>query len=147
MPARSRTKQVFLPALAVLAVIAAPIAVQAADETRPPRNEAGEAELAKLLDGRIMGEPQNCLRDNQRRNMEVINRTAFVFRDGETIYVNRPDGASFLDQFDVPVFHIFGSDLCRMDRVELRGRTSGIGGPVVILNDFIPYTLEKEPRP
>jgi hypothetical protein len=94
-----------------------------------------------------MGEPQKCLRDSQRRNMEVIGRTAFVFRDGDTIYVNRPDGASFLDQFDVPIFHIFGSDLCRMDRVELRGRTSGIGGPVVILNDFIPYTLEKEPRP
>lgn len=147
MPIRCQFRQVLLPAFTVLAVIAAPITVQAADETRPPRNEAGEAQLAKLLADHTKGEPQNCLRDSQRRNMEVIGRTAFVFRDGDTIYVNRPGGANFLDQFDVPVFHIFGSDLCRMDRVELRGRTSGIGGPVVILNDFIPYTLEKEPMP
>jgi len=147
MPTGPRLSQVLLPAFAVLAVVAAPIAVQAAEETRPPRNASGEAELAKLLDGRTMGEPQKCLRDSQRRNMDVIGRTAFVFRDGDTIYVNRPDGASFLNQFDVPIFHILGSDPCRMDRVELRGRSSGIGGPVVTLNDFIPYTLEKETRP
>ena len=49
-----------------------------------------------------------------------------------------------LDRFDLPVFRIFGSDLCRMDQVELRDRGSSIGGPTVVLNDFIPYKLEKE---
>ena len=86
-----------------------------------------------------------CLDDSERRNMQIIDETAFVFRDGDTVYVNRPDNARFLDEFDVPVFRMFGSSLCRLDQVEMRSQPSGIGGPIVILNEFIPYTREKEP--
>lgn len=146
MLTKSRLAHAKLPTLAAMSLLALPLAVQAADETRPGGNVAGEAELAKLLEGRTKGEPKNCLSTTERRSMQIIDRTAFVFRDGDTIYVNRPNGANFLDNFDVPVFRIFGSDLCRLDQVELRDRTSGIGGPVVVLNDFIPYKLEKEPK-
>lgn len=146
MLTKSRLAHAKLPTLAAMSLVALPLAVQAADETRSGGNETGEAELAKLLEGRTEGEPKNCLSNTERRSMQIIDHTAFVFRDGDTIYVNRPNGANFLDNFDVPVFRIFGSDLCRLDQVELRDRTSGIGGPVVVLNDFIPYKLEKEPK-
>jgi hypothetical protein len=128
-----------LPAIGALVAFAAPQLALAADDSKPPRNAAGEAELAEMLEGRTMGEPQRCLRDSQRQNMQIVDRTAFVFRDGDMIYVNRPNGANFLDGFDVPVFRLFGSSLCRLDQVELRGRVSDMGGPVVVMNDFVPY--------
>ena len=129
MVTKSRLTISGLPAIAALLVLAAPLAAQGAEDTKPSGDPKGEAELAKLLEGRTMGEPQKCLRDSERRSMEIIDHTAFVFRDGDTIYVNRPDGAAMLDRFDLPVFRIFGSDLCRMDQVELRDRGSSIGGP------------------
>lgn len=133
-----------LPIIAALIAFTASQGALAAGDSKPPRNAAGEAKLAALLEGRTMGEPQRCLSDHERRGMSVIERTAFVFRAGDTIYVNRPNGANFLDDFDVPVFNLFGSALCRLDQVELRDRSSFIGGPTVVMNDFIPYRLEKE---
>lgn len=119
-------------------VLALPQPALAAEEPADPR---GEAELAKILEGRAAGEAVRCLSDHERRSMQIVDHTAFVFRDGRTIYVNRPKGARFLDDFDVPVFKIFGSDLCRMDQVEMRDRGSPIPGPQVLLGDFIPYRL------
>lgn len=88
----------------------------------------------------------NCISDRQRDRMRVIDDTAFVFRDGDTIYVNRPANARFLDDWDLPVFKIFGSSLCRLDRVEMRDRTSLMPGPVFLLDDFVPYRrAEAEP--
>lgn len=150
MRSRIRQHKFTLQIAAALTLLGTPLAVQAAQEPAQnpaaPRNAAGEAELAKLLEGRTKGEPEKCLSDSERRNMQIIDETAFVFRDGDTVYVNRPDNARFLDNFDVPVFRIFGSSLCRLDQVEMRSPTSRIGGPVVILNEFIPYTREKEPE-
>ncbi|MXP15478.1 hypothetical protein GRI44_12020 [Altererythrobacter confluentis] len=104
-------------------------------------HDRGQAELAKLLEGRVAGEPVRCIGTSQRQNMQIIDRTAMVFGSGRTIYVNAPDGVQFLDRFDVPIFRIFGSQLCRMDRVELRDRAAGISGPQLLMSDFIPYTL------
>ena len=99
----------------------------------------GEAELVEILEGRIAGEPVNCLSSMQRDRVQTIDGTAFVFRDGDTIYVNRPRGAQFIDDFDLPVFRQFSSELCRLDQVEMRDRTSGIPGPRVVLEEFVPY--------
>lgn len=147
MPTRSGSLTIWLFAFAALSLPAAPIAVLAADDHTPPRSGAGEAELAQLIAGRVMGTAQRCLDDSKRRNMLIVEDTAFVFRDGDTIYVNRPENAGFLDDFDAPVFRLYGSHICRLDQVEMRDRTSGIGGPVVILNEFIPYTRKQEAKP
>lgn len=139
-----RLTKLWLSGAAGLLAATAPLAAQGADREPAPTNASGEAELAKIIAGRTIGAPQRCLHDSQRRSVEIIHRTALVFRDGDTIYVNRPGGARYLDQFDLPVFHIYGSNLCRQDRIELRERTSLIDGPILHLSDFIPYTLAKE---
>lgn len=102
-------------------------------------HEKGEAKLAKIIDGRMAGAPVHCLSTFQRRNMEVVDRTAFVFRDGDTLYVNRPSGANFLTWSDVPVFKIWGSDLCDKDMVHLHDRSTGMPGATLSLGDFVPY--------
>lgn len=108
------------------------------------REARGAAELAKLLEGRVAGEPVRCIGTAERRDLRIIDGTAMVFGKGKTIYVNTPDGVRFLDHFDLPVFQLFGSQLCRMDRVELRERSSSIPGPQLVLSDFIPYTLTQD---
>jgi hypothetical protein len=101
--------------------------------------ERGEAELAEMLEGRTAGEAKRCLSDFERRNMRVIDGTALVFESGGTLYVNRPAGARFLDWSDVPVFKIWGGQLCEKDTVELRDSASLIPGPVLFMGEFIPY--------
>jgi len=126
-------------------LMAVPAAASSQDANHAGHEDAphdrGQAELAKLLEGRVAGEAERCIGTSQRQNMQIVDRTAMVFGSGRTIYVNVPDGVRFLDRFDVPVFRIFGSQLCRMDRVELRDRSSAISGPQMLMSDFIPYTL------
>ena len=103
-------------------------------------NARGEAELAKMLDGRTPGAPVDCLSSFKRRNMEVIDHTAIVFRDGDTLYVNRPAGVDFLTWSDIPVFKIWGSNqLCDKDMAELRDRSTGMRGAAIVLGEFVPY--------
>lgn len=117
-----------------LALAAAPAMAQQSDN--PDR---GEAELAEMLEGRVAGEPVDCLRQSQRDGLRVVDDTALVFRDGNTLYVNRPNGANLLSWHDIPVFEPFGTRLCRLDRVELRDRTGFLPGPVLFLGEFVPY--------
>ncbi len=109
-------------------------------------SERGEAELAELLEGRVAGEPVRCLHSSQRDSLTVIDDTAFVFRDGDTLYVNRPSGARFLSWSDIPVFKPFGSQYCALDHVEMRDRSSLINGPVLTLSEFVPYRRVEDAR-
>lgn len=112
----------------------------AAPATAAAPAPAGEAELAEMLEGRVAGEPVDCIRSDSAQGMQIVDGTAMVFRRGNTLYVNRPDGARSLDEWDLPVIHQFGSQLCKQDRIELRDRTSNISGPSVFLARFVPYT-------
>ncbi|MEE2794389.1 MAG: hypothetical protein VX512_06080, partial [Pseudomonadota bacterium] len=40
----------------------------------------GEEKLAKLLDGRVAGEPQSCIRTLGSRNLSQIDGTALTYR-------------------------------------------------------------------
>ncbi len=130
----------YLPMLAAAMLVAAPGVASASGKDREAR---GEAELAKILEGRVAGEAVRCIGTSDRRNLQIIDGTALVFGSGRTIYVNKPDGVRFLDQFDVPVFTLFGSQLCKLDQVELRDRSSSIPGPRLTMGEFIPYHREK----
>ncbi len=129
---RNRTTPIAL--IAAIAAAALPLSAAAKD------NDKGEAELAEILEGREAGEPVSCLTRTQRDRMQIVDRTALVFRDGRTIYVNRPTGVRLLDDFDVPVFRIFGSQLCRSDQFEMRSRAGSFAGPTLVLGEFVPYT-------
>ena len=125
------------PRLALVAALPLALAAPPAVGKDAP---AGEAELAEMLDGRVAGEPVDCIRSDSAQGLQIVDGTAIVFKRGRTLYVNRPDGANTLDQWDLPVIHQFGSQLCRQDRVELRDRHSHIPGPLIFLEKFVPYT-------
>lgn len=103
---------------------------------------APEAKLAKLLDGRVAGKPQDCIFLPSIRGSHVIDHTAIVYDAGRTMWVNRPrSGAESLDDDDILVtnLHGSGSSLCSIDIVELHDRYSNFYGGFVGLGEFVPY--------
>ena len=124
--------------IASLVAAAAVISIAPAADAR--HRVAPEEKLAKLLEGRVAGEPQDCIYLPRIRSSEIIDGTAIVYDAGSTIYVNRPrNGADTLDDDDIMVTDTHGSSLCRIDIVRLHDRTSFFYDGFVGLDEFVPY--------
>jgi hypothetical protein len=99
----------------------------------------GEERLAKVIGDRVPGEPVSCISQFQTRDMEVIDKTALVYRNGSTIYVNRPKNADDLDDDDVLVTKLHGSQFCSLDIVQTYDRSGHFWNGFVSLGEFVPY--------
>jgi hypothetical protein len=121
-------------ALAGAALLAGTGAVQA-----KPR-ESGEQRLAKRLEGRVAGRPVNCLTQAQRNDVQIIDKTALIYGSGRTVYVNRPRHPESLDSNAILVTRLSSSQLCKLDLVRLRDRSSNMSYGFVTLEQFVPYT-------
>lgn len=131
-----------------LLILASAAAAFAPAQARSPDPGKGERELAKVLEGRVAGEPVDCINLQRVRSSRIINRTAIVYDAGGTIYVNRPrSGATSLKDWDVMVTRPFGTRLCRVDTVHMYAPGSRMLSGVVFLGDFVPYKrLERASR-
>jgi hypothetical protein len=108
---------------------------------RQSAHERGEAELAKEIQGLIPGNPEPCLSLSRITGSYIIDSTAIIYRTlGGKVYVNRPRGADMLRQDDIPVQFVYGSQLCRLDRIKLLDRSTRTQRGFVGLGDFVPYT-------
>ncbi|MGD9810771.1 MAG: hypothetical protein AB7U35_05460 [Sphingobium sp.] len=116
-----------------LALIATPAAAA------PTAADKGEAELAKMLEGRVAGKPQSCITAWSGSDLRVIDKTALVYDAGSTIYVARPADPRSLDSNDILVIKRTGGQLCKQDIVQTIDRSSGFMTGVVFLGDFVPY--------
>lgn len=124
-------------ATAALGLLAAP-AVQADDHADMTR---GEEKLAKMLEGRVAGEPERCIRTIGSRNINQIDGTALTYRDGDTVWVNYTKNPDSIDDSEVMVIKRFsGTNLCRTDQIELVSRHGGFLTGVLFLDEFVPYT-------
>ncbi|WP_033075106.1 hypothetical protein [Sphingopyxis sp. MWB1] len=122
-------------ALTALALVAVP---GAAKEKLSP-----EAQLDKMLEGRVAGEPQSCI-PLSATNSTIIDGTALVYRVGNTLWVNRPrSGAETLDEDDILVTRTSGSQLCSLDSVQLYDRSGHMWRGFVSLDQFVPYRKAK----
>jgi hypothetical protein len=130
-------------AAAALAALALPGAAMAEEKSYPK----GEAELAKMLEGRVAGEPVRCVPTSSLGQSTVIDKTAIVYRVGSKLYVNRPrGGADQLSDDEILVTKVYGSQLCNIDKIDLVDRTSQMWSGFVVLGDFVPYTKVKATR-
>jgi hypothetical protein len=114
------------------------VALAVSADARP--RLTGEQELARLLEGREAGRPVSCLTLSETRDQQVIDKTAIVYGSGRTIYVNRTSFPRELDSDDVQVSKLHGSQLCRLDVIQLHDRSSHMYNGFVSLEDFVPYT-------
>jgi hypothetical protein len=121
--------------LAASMMLAAPTAAQ--DE--PTK---GQEELAELLEGRVAGEPQSCVRTFPNTPFNIIDKTAIVVERGTTIYVNIPRDPDSLDDDDALKIRKFGNAtrLCRTDIITTFDTLGGFYTGNVFLGDFVPYT-------
>lgn len=132
--------------VAALAFVAAPplLAENHGDHADHAMTE-GEQELAELLEGRVAGEPQRCIRMTPSERMRVIDDTAYVYGRGRTIYVQRTRHPEQIDDNDTLVSRRFSaSQLCKLDTMTTIDAHNGFFTGVVFFEDFIPYTRVAE---
>lgn len=133
--------------LSPLAAQDAPDVEAEADAEAAPQSK-GEKRLAKLLEGRVAGEPQNCIRSTPHQRMQTIDRTAYVYGSGNTIYVQRTRSPDQIDDNDALVINRFNaSELCRVDIATTIDPVTGMFSGAVFFDDFVPYTRVKDDRP
>lgn len=137
----------FILSLAALAVLGGGATAQAQSYDEKLRAK-GEAKLAKEIKGRVAGEPVNCVQLRNIRSSRIIDKTAIVYEgDNGVLYVNRPrSGANFLDDWDVLVTKVHGSQLCSIDTVNLISPPSNLQSGFVILDKFVPYPRAETAR-
>ncbi|MET0270872.1 MAG: hypothetical protein ABW173_10630 [Sphingomonas sp.] len=125
--------------LAVPALLLFPLAIAAA----APRDD-GEARLAKLLKGRTAGEPVDCIDFHRITGVDIVDRTAIVYRLGSQLYVNRPDaGLRSLNRSNILVTDTGISKLCDVDVVRLVDQAQQVQSGFVNLGKFVPYTRHR----
>lgn len=122
-----------------IALVVASLGLGAAPAAAGPRLTPA-AELERALEGRVAGEPQNCITLRNVRSTRIINDTAILYDAGGIVYVNRPEfGAESLDRWDVLVSRSFGSQLCSVDVVTVYDSGSSFLRGSVFLGKFVPY--------
>lgn len=99
-----------------------------------------EAKLAKAVEGRVAGEPVDCVNLRNIRSSRIIADTAIVYDAGSVVYVNRPTaGRESLDSWDTLVTNTHTSQLCSIDVVRLYDTASQMQTGLVFLGEFVPY--------
>jgi len=107
----------------------------------PVEMTEGEERLARMLEGRVAGEPQTCIRSRLNDRLTVIDGTAYVYGRGRTIYVQRTRDPEDIDRHDTLVSRRFnGSQICKLDIMQTIDPVVGTFTGVVFFDDFIPYT-------
>ena len=124
--------------LAGIALAATPAMVSAQTPA-----EKGEARLAKMLEGRVAGDPVSCISALRGNRLNVIDHVGLVYDAGGTIYVARASDPRSLSRHDVVVVDRFGSQLCKQDVVRTIDRYNGHTTGAVFLSDFVPYTRQQ----
>lgn len=121
--------------------------VETETEATPAPATKGEQRLAKLLEGRVAGEPVRCIRTFPNMQMQTIEKTAYVYGRGNTIYVQRTSNPADIDEGDALVTQRFSAgELCRLDQMTTVDRVLGFFTGAVFFEDFVPYTRVKEDK-
>ncbi|MBI1403176.1 MAG: hypothetical protein GC147_08185 [Porphyrobacter sp.] len=150
LPHLTRPLAAGLAAALALAVAAPAVAqsegqpdVQSSADAKPQTK--GEKRLAKLLEGRVAGEPTDCIRTLPNMQMETIDKTAYVYGRGNTIYVQRTRDPENIDDREALVQRQFLSgQLCRLDIVNTFDPVFGMVTGPVFFEEFVPYTRVKD---
>lgn len=113
----------------------------------PAAVSKGEAQLAKLLEGRTAGEPIECLPPVRAMQSRTIDQTALVYGRGSTLYVQRTQSPRLLDR-NTYLVSLLGQPnrFCRMDQFNVVDGMLGIPVGAVVFDKFIPYRQEKSSR-
>ena len=119
--------------LLAASMVAAPVAAA---------RQSPDAQLARLLQGRVAGKPVSCINLGRSSDDSIkIPGLAMAYRQGSTWYVNRfSDDCQRLSDDTILVTRTPGSQLCRGDSADLISASSHMPVGFCIFDDFVPYT-------
>jgi len=109
---------------------------------KPTRAEQAEANLARMLEGRVAGQPANCISAFDSNRIRVMEHIGLVYDNGGTIWVARVRDPDMLDHWEVPIIQRYGSQLCTTDVRHTVDRSDGHFTGALFLDDFVPYTRQ-----
>lgn len=129
------------PALAAMAALSAMVPAAAAEADTPDAPTKGEEQLARMLEGRVAGDPVRCIPSRRQQRVQMIDGTAYIFGHGSTLYVQRTTRPQDIHRRNALINQRFsGGELCRMDVISTVDPIAGFFTGGVLLEDFIPYT-------
>ena len=112
----------------------------AADPDAEQEAARDEARLARELAELAPGEPQACVSPMPGQSVYPVSDRTFVFRRGGTIWVNRLEHrCDGLRPPTTVIAEMWGSQVCRGDRVRALEHGRSIPGPICFLGDWVPY--------
>lgn len=131
-------------------LLAAAIALASCSTTisDAPRTARAEAQLQRLIAGKVAGPTVSCISD-LRSNMTVIDDGLIAFKQGSKVYTNdfRGGNCSPLGSgFYVLLTRSGGSGLCSGDIADVIDTTSGMTVGSCALGEFTPYTGARASR-
>lgn len=131
-----------LPAVGAFALLLG-IGTAALGKEEPATPDPGEAELARLLKGRVAGEKIECMPPARTVLSTTIPGTAIVYGrpTSSTIYVQRTTAPQMIarDSFLVSL-NGQPNRFCRMDQFNVVDSLIGLPRGAVVFDHFIPYT-------
>ena len=117
-----------------------------ASSVRDTPSPRAQRDLAEALAGRTPGPATRCIPNYRSSNMQVIDDDTILFRDGRTIYLQKPRGgcSGLGNGSRTLVTRQFGtSELCDGDINRLVDLSAGIQGGACVFGPFVPYTKPK----
>lgn len=116
----------------------------ASADTQSKAQARADRELGKALEGRVAGKPQDCISATGADGPQIIDQRTVLYRQGRNVWRNDlPDSCPGLDDDDLLVIELWGSQICRNDRFRVHDRVSTIPGPSCRLGSFTPYAKAK----
>ena len=116
-------------------------------ETAPEqvtRTAAAQATYDKMLAGKTAGKAESCLSSRRANDMTVIDDDTILFKDGRTVYENKPLGTCLNlsnNSYALATRNV-GPQLCRGDIANVVDTSAGITVGSCALGDFVPYRPE-----
>ncbi len=82
----------------------------------------------------------DCIRLNQSNGPQIIDRDTLLYNEMRTVWRNDlPEGCPGMGPGDTLIVELYGSQLCRNDRIRTLSPGQGIPGPQCRLGKFTPY--------
>jgi len=100
-------------------------------------------ELNESLAGRIPGKPMDCLPNYRSTQMQVVDESTILFKDGRTVYVQNPRGGCHglgLGGYTLVTREFGVNRMCAGDINKTVDLIAGVAGGACVFGPFIPYT-------
>ena len=128
--------RIFMLATAVVGLCACATASEPAQ-----RSASAQRQYDNLLSGKAPGKAEKCLPTYRSNDMTIIDDDTILFRDGRTVYVNKPLGGcmNLNRSGSALVTRNMGPQLCRGDLATVVDNSTGMSLGACSLGDFVPY--------